>query len=300
MIKVLANDGIELKTKQKLENLGVNVLDTHYDNEKLIGEINNFNVILVRSQTKITKDIIDASLKNQNLKLIIRCGVGIDNIDVQYAEENGINVANTPNASSVSVAELILAHIFALAKFLNQSNVSMRDGKWNKKEYQGIEILNKTLGIIGMGRIGKELSLRAKALGMKVIYYDVLGEADEMYGDFKSFNYVLENSNFLSINISGNKMVIGENEINKMKKDSFLINCSRGKVVDEEALLKALNNGQILGAGLDVFSKEPVENKKLLECKKISLSPHIGASTKEAQEKIGDEVIEIIKNKFNL
>lgn len=300
MIKVLANDSIELKVKEKLEGLGINVLDVHYDNETLKNEIKNFDVILVRSQTKITRDIIDASLENRKLKLIIRCGVGIDNIDVRYAEENGIDVANTPCASSVSVAELALAHIFSLAKFLNQSNVSMREGKWDKKQYKGIEILNKTLGIIGMGRIGKELALRAKALGMQVIYYDILGEVDEMYGNFKSFDYVLENSNFLSINISGNKTVIGENELRKMRKDSFLINCSRGNVVDEKALLQALNNGDILGAGLDVFSKEPIENKELLNCKNISLSPHIGASTKEAQEKIGLEVIDIIKDKFNL
>lgn len=300
MIKVLANDGVESKAKEELERLGIEVLDIHYDNESLKDEIKNFDVILVRSATKIRRDIIDKALENKKLKLIIRCGVGLDNIDANYAREKGIDVFNTPCASSVSVAEMVLAHIFSLAKFLNQSNVTMKQGKWNKKEYVGIEVLNKTIGILGMGRIGKELALRAKALGVNVIYYDILGKVSEMYGEFKEFDYVLKNSNFLSINISGDKVIIGRDEIKKMRKDSFLINCSRGNIIDEGALLDALNNGDILGAGLDVFSNEPTKNTELLNCKNVSLSPHIGASTKEAQEKIGKEIISIVKNKFNL
>jgi D-3-phosphoglycerate dehydrogenase len=151
-----------------------------------------------------------------------------------------------------------------------------------------------------MGKIGKELAIRAKALGMNVIYYDILGKVDEMYGEFKDFGYVLKNSKFLSINISGNKVIVGKDEIKQMKKDSFLINCSRGSVVDEDALLDALESGEILGAGLDVYSSEPVKNKKLLSCKNVSLSPHIGASTKEAQNKIGSEIVSIIRSKFNI
>lgn len=300
MIKILASDGIEAKAKGELEKLGIEVTDVHYDEDTLKNEIKNFDVILVRSATKITKDIIDKALENKKLKLIIRCGVGIDNIDVKYAKENGIDVSNTPCASSVSVAEMVLAHMFSLARFLNQSNITMREDKWNKKEYLGVEVLGKTLGILGMGRIGKELALRGKALGMNIIYYDVLGEVDELYGDFKDFDYILKNSNFLSINVSGNEVIIGKDELKKMRKDSFLINCSRGKTIDEEALIDALNSGEILGAGLDVFSSEPIKNKKLLNCKNLSLSPHIGASTKEAQEKIGEEIVAIIKNKFNL
>lgn len=300
MIRVLANDGIESKAKEELEKLGIEVIDTHYDEESLKHEVKSFHVVLVRSATKIRKDIIDKALESKKLKLIIRCGVGIDNIDVEYAKENGIDVSNTPCASSVSVAEMVLAHMFSLARFLNQSNITMRQDKWNKKEYLGIEILGKTLGILGMGRIGKELALRGKALGMNIVYYDVLGKIDELYGDYKDFNYVLENSNFLSINASGDKIIIGKDELKKMRKDSFLINCSRGKTIDEEALTDALNNGEILGAGLDVFSSEPIKNKKLLNCKNLSLSPHIGASTKEAQEKIGEEIVSIVKNKFNL
>ncbi|MDO4534837.1 MAG: D-2-hydroxyacid dehydrogenase [Clostridium perfringens] len=300
MIRVLANDGIEAKAKDELERLGIEVIDTHYDEKTLKDEIKNFNVILVRSATKIRENIIDRALENKKLKLIIRCGVGIDNIDVKYAKEKGIDVVNTPCASSVSVAEMVLAHMFSLARFLNQSNITMREDKWNKKEYLGVEILGKTLGILGMGRIGKELALRGKALGMNIIYYDILGEVDELYGDFKDFDYVLKNSNFLSINVSGDKIIIGKDELRKMRKDSFLINCSRGKTVDEEALIEALNHKQILGAGLDVFSSEPIKNKELLNCKNLSLSPHVGASTKEAQEKIGEEIISIIKSKFNL
>lgn len=300
MIKVLANDGLDFRYKKQLEDLGVEVLDFHYDNESLKEEIKNFDVILVRSATRVRKDIIDKAIEGKKLKLIIRGGVGIDNIDVDYAKSKGIEVCNTPCASSVSVAEMVLAHIFSLAKLLNQSNVTMRDGAWNKKQYVGIELLNKTLGIIGMGRIGKELALRARALGMNVIYYDILGEVDEMYGEFKDFEYVLENSKFLSINVSGNKVIIGKDEIKKMQEDSFLINCSRGSIVDEEALLYALENEEILGAGLDVFSSEPVKNKKLLSCKNVSLSPHIAASTKEAQDKIGEEIVAIIKDRFNI
>lgn len=300
MVKVLANDGLDFKYKKQLEDLGVEVLDFHYNNESLKEEIKNFDVILVRSATKITKDIIDKAIEGKKLKLIIRGGVGVDNIDVDYAKSKGIKVCNTPCASSVSVAEMVLAHIFSLAKLLNQSNVTMRDGAWNKKQYVGIELLNKTLGILGMGRIGKELALRARALGMNVVYYDILGEIDEMYGEFKDFDYVLENSKFLSINISGSKVIIGKDEFKKMQNDSFLINCSRGSVVDEEALLYALENKEILGAGLDVFSSEPVKNKKLLSCKNVSLSPHIAASTKEAQDKIGEEIVAIIKDKFNI
>lgn len=300
MIKILANDGIKSNVKEELKKLGVEVLDAHYDNETLKEEIKNFDVILVRSATKIRQDIIDKAIEGKRLKLIIRGGVGVDNIDVDYAKANGIEVCNTPCASSVSVAEMVLAHIFSLAKFLNQSNVTMRQGQWNKKEYMGIELLNKTLGIIGMGRIGKEIALRAKALGMNVIYYDVLGEVDEMYGEFKDFDYVLKNSKFLSINISGSKAIIGKNELKKMRKDSFLINCARGSVVDEEALITALKSGEILGAALDVFSNEPVKNEELLNCKNVSLSPHIGAATKEAQDKVGEEIVSIIKNKFNI
>ena len=300
MIKVLANDGLDFRYKKQLEDLGVEVLDFHYDNESLKEEIKNFDVILVRSATRVRKDIIDKAIEGKKLKLIIRGGVGIDNIDVDYAKSKGIEVCNTPCASSVSVAEMVLAHIFSLAKLLNQSNVTMRDGAWNKKQYVGIELLNKTLGIIGMGRIVKELALRARALGMNVIYYDILGEVDEMYEEFKDFEYVLENSKFLSINVSGNKVIIGKDEIKKMQEDSFLINCSRGSIVDEEALLYALENEEILGAGLDVFSSEPVKNKKLLSCKNVSLSPHIAASTKEAQDKIGEEIVAIIKDRFNI
>lgn len=300
MIRVLASDGIESKAKDKLKKLGIEVIDIHYDEDTLKNEIKNFHVILVRSATKIRKDIIDKALEGNKLKLIIRCGVGVDNIDVKYAKENGIEVSNTPCASSVSVAEMVLAHMFSLARFLNQSNITMREDKWNKKEYLGVEILGKTLGILGMGRIGKELALRGKALGMNIIYYDVLGEVDELYGDFKDFDYILKNSNFLSINVSGDKVIIGKDELMKMREDSFLINCSRGKTIDEDALVDALNKGEILGAGLDVFSSEPIKNKKLLACKNLSVSPHIGASTKEAQGKIGEEIVSIIKNKFNL
>lgn len=301
MVKVLASDGIETKALKELEALGIDVIDEHYEISELEEKIKEFDVIVVRSATKVRKNIIDKAIETNNLKLIIRGGVGVDNIDVSYAEEKGIKVCNTPNASSASVAEVALAHMFCLARFLNDSNVTMRAGKWNKKHYVGIELSGKTLGIIGMGRIGRELAVKATALGMNVIYYDALGATSCSQGcTYVSFDEVLDKADFISIHVSGSKPIITENEINKMKDGSFIINCARGNVVDESALLNALNSGKLSGAGLDVFSEEPTRNFTLIDHPRVSVTPHIGAATKEAQERIGDEIVNIIKEHFNL
>lgn len=301
MIKVLISDGIEKSALNELINLGIDVINEHYDVSQLEEKIKDVDVIVVRSATKIRKNIIDKALETNKLKLVIRGGVGVDNIDVDYAEVNGIKVLNTPNASSASVAELALAHMFCLARFLNNSNLTMRNGQWNKNQYVGIELSGKTLGIIGMGRIGKELASKAKSLGMNVIYYDSLGSViqDDSY-KLVSFDDVLKESDFISIHVSGNKPIITKNELIKMKKSAFLINCARGNVVDEDELLKALEDGILGGAGLDVYSQEPTKNLKLINNPKVSVTPHIGASTKEAQERIGDEIVSIIKGYFNI
>ncbi|NGT51835.1 3-phosphoglycerate dehydrogenase [Clostridium perfringens] len=299
MLRILLNDGLDKKAISNLELLGFDVDTNHYDIEDLKEKIKEVDCIVIRSATKIRRELIDEAIKGGNLKLIIRGGVGVDNIDVQYAEQNGIKVRNTPNASSSSVAEIILAHMFSLARFLNQSNITMKAGLWKKKDYVGIELEGKTLGIIGMGRIGSELAKKCTALGMKIIYFDLMDikNIDNNYRKVE-FDELLRKSDFISINISGTKSIIGSEELKKVKKGAFIINTSRGKALDEEAIITSLNDGTLGGVGLDVFLEEPSKNLELIKHPKVSLTPHIGASTKEAQMKIGEEVIEIIKEEM--
>ena len=299
MLRILLNDGLDKKAISNLELLGFDVDTNHYDIEDLKEKIKKIDCIVIRSATKIRRELIDEAIKGGNLKLIIRGGVGLDNIDVQYAEQNGIKVRNTPNASSSSVAEIILAHMFSLARFLNQSNITMKAGLWKKKDYVGVELEGKTLGIIGMGRIGAELAKKCTALGMKIIYFDLIDikNIDNNYRKVE-FDELLRKSDFISINISGTKSIIGSEELKKVKKGAFIINTSRGKALDEEAIIPSLNDGSLGGVGLDVFLEEPSKNLELIKHPKVSLTPHIGASTKEAQMKIGEEVIEIIKEEM--
>ncbi|EOU1840846.1 3-phosphoglycerate dehydrogenase [Clostridium perfringens] len=299
MLRILLNDGLDKKAISNLEILGCDVDTNHYDIEDLKEKIKEVDCIVIRSATKIRRELIDEAIKGGNLKLIIRGGVGLDNIDVKYAEQNGIKVRNTPNASSSSVAEIILAHMFSLARFLNQSNITMKDGLWKKKEYVGVELEGKTLGIIGMGRIGSELAKKCTALGMKIIYFDLMDikNIDNNYRKVE-FDELLRESDFISINISGTKSIIGSEELKKVKKGAFIINTSRGKALDEEAIITSLNDGTLGGVGLDVFLEEPSKNLELINHPKVSLTPHIGASTKEAQMKIGEEVINIIKEEI--
>ncbi|MGU8120893.1 D-2-hydroxyacid dehydrogenase [Clostridium perfringens] len=299
MLRILLNDGLDKKAISNLEFLGFDVDTNHYDIEDLKEKIKEVDCIVIRSATKITRELIDEAIKGGNLKLIIRGGVGLDNIDVQYAEQNGIKVRNTPNASSSSVAEIILAHMFSLARFLNQSNITMKAGFWKKKEYVGVELEGKTLGIIGMGRIGSELAKKCISLGMKIIYFDLMDikNIDNNYRKVE-FDELLRESDFISINISGTKSIIGSEELKKVKKGVFIINTSRGKALDEDAIITSLNDGTLGGVGLDVFLEEPSKNLELIKHPKVSLTPHIGASTKEAQMKIGEEVINIIKEEM--
>ena len=299
MLRILLNDGLDKKAISNLEFLGFDVDTNHYDIEDLKEKIKKVDCIVIRSATKIRRELIDEAIKGGKLKLIIRGGVGVDNIDVQYAEQNGIKVRNTPNASSSSVAEIILAHMFSLARFLNQSNITTKAGLWKKKDYVGVELEGKTLGIIGMGRIGSELAKKCTALGMKIIYFDLMDikNIDNNYRKVE-FDELLRESDFISINISGTKSIIGSEELKKVKKGVFIINTSRGKALDEEAIITSLNDGTLGGVGLDVFLEEPSKNLELINHPKVSLTPHIGASTKEAQMKIGEEVINIIKEEM--
>ena len=301
MIRVLVTDGMEKGAIEELKNKGFEVVEKFYEPELLGDELKNFDVIVVRSATKVRKPIIDKVVEGK-LKLIIRGGVGVDNIDVAYAEEKGIKVTNTPNASSASVAELALAHMFAVSRFVNISNVAMRKGKWDKKKYTGIEICGKTLGLIGFGRISKELAKKASALGMTVIYTDITGKAKD-FDEYEYFelNGVLKKSDYVSLHIpfvKASGATIGKDQIAMMKDGAFLINCARGGVVDEAALVEALDNGKLAGAGVDVFVEEPTKNEALVNNPKVSVSPHIGAATKEAQTRIGNEIVEIITTFF--
>lgn len=314
MIKILANDGISSNGIEKLESNGFIVLtDTvaQLDLVKYINE-NKISVLLVRSATKARKDLIDSC---PTLKVIGRGGVGMDNIDVEYAKEKGIKIINTPAASSNSVAELVFAHLFGLVRFLHSSNRQMpMEGDTNFKELKksfssGKELAGKTLGIIGFGRIGQEVAKKAIGLGMNIIVHDkFIQDADVTLnffnGDKKTFNIesqslekVLKGSDFITVHVPkiDNKAIIGANEIGLMKTGAGIINTSRGGVIDETALMFALDKEKLAYAALDVFENEPNPSMHLLMHNALSLTPHIGAATKEAQQRIGDELaIQII------
>jgi len=302
MIRILAADGMEASAIKVLEESGFEVVNEHYELPELMEKIKEFDVVVVRSATKIREPLIDEALKTGRLKLVIRGGVGVDNIDVKYAEEKGISVRNTPNASSASVAELAIGHMFNIARHIHSANVTMRDGKWNKKHYEGIELSGKTLGLIGFGRIAKEVAKRADALGMKVIYTNRSGHKPEN----DPFRYVTmeelyKEADFISLHmpkLADKPYLIGKEEIEKMKDGVYLVNTARGGLIDEEALCDALDGGKVTAAAIDVFKEEPTKNERIYTHEKISLTPHTGASTVEAQLRIGEEIISIIKTFF--
>lgn len=302
MSRILITDGIEKSAAEELKSLGHDIVERFYTPDELKEQVKDFDAVIVRSATKITKQIIDGALETKRLKVVIRGGVGVDNIDVPYAEANGITVANTPNASSLAVAELAIGHMFALAKYIYISNVSMRNGKWDKKNYEGVELSGKTLGLIGFGRIAQETAKIAKAIGMKVMYNTRSGKKDGFDGfEFVTLEKILKNSDFISLHIPYDKekgTLIGAKEFEMMKDGVYIVNCARGGVVSEEALLAALDSGKVSAAALDVFAEEPTKHEKLYTHSKVSLTPHIGASTIEAQEKIGKEIVEIIKKQL--
>lgn len=300
MIKVLASDGMESSAVEKLRELGYEVTEQFYEPDDLKDAVKDYNVLVVRSATKVREPIIDAALETGNLKLVIRAGVGTDNIDVDYARGKGIAVANTPNASSASVAELAIGHMFTIARHLHTANISMREGKWEKKKLEGTDLGGKTLGLIGMGRIGRCTADRAAALGMTVIYTNKSGHKPE--NDpyrYVSLDELLATADFISLHMpKADKPVIGASEIAKMKDGVYIVNTARGALIDEAALLDGLDSGKIAAAALDVFAEEPTKNEALYTHPKISLSPHIGASTIEAQQRIGEEIITLITDHF--
>lgn len=311
-MKVLANDGISKSGKEALEQAGFEVITTTVAQEQLANYINQhqIRVILVRSATTVRQDLIDAC---PSIKVIGRGGVGMDNIDVEYARQKGIHVINTPASSSQSVAELVFAHLFTGVRFLHDANRNMPlegDTRFNalKKNYaNGVELRGKTLGIIGFGRIGIEVAKIALGVGMKVIASDkFVGKAEvkvEFYnGQFinveietEPMKDLLQHADFITLHVPAqNEYVIGEKQFELMKNGVGIINAARGGVIDEVALVKALDSGKVAFAGLDTFMDEPTPAVQVLMNPKISLTPHIGAATNEAQDRIGTELAEQI------
>ena len=302
MRRILITDGMDKNAVAELKKSGYDVVEKFYADEELGTALKDFDAVVIRSATKVREKHIKTALETGKLKLVIRGGVGIDNIDAKFAEQNGVSVMNTPGASAPSVAELALTHMFALARFIPDAKTTMCEGKWEKKIYNGTEISGKTLGIVGMGRIGMELATRARGLGMDVLYFDVRPAVDapSIYKKV-SMDELLANSDFISLHIplaKGSAAVIGATELGKMKKTAYIINCARGGVVDENALIAALDSGKIAGAGIDVYCEEPTNNINLVRHARVSVTPHIGAQTIEAQERVGAEVIQILKKFF--
>lgn len=297
-MKILANDGLDNKAIDIFKENKFEIDTNHYEIEDLKNIIRDYDVLIVRSATYVNKDLIDAA-KGGKLRLIIRAGVGLDNIDVKYATANDITVKNTPNSSSNSVAELVLGHMFGLARHITLANLTMREGQWNKTQYTGIELSGKTLGIIGFGRIGKALARKANALGMDVIFYDAYISEDLKF-PYKPLNELLQIADFITVHVTAlEKPLIGQEEIDLMKDGVIIINAARGGVIDENALLNGLNNNKVAGAGIDVFMDEPTPNTKLINHPRVSATPHIGAATFEAQGRIGEEVVEIVIDFYN-
>ena len=317
MVKILVNDGIHPDGKTILEGAGYQVDTNKIAQDDLPAKLPEYDVIVVRSATKVRQALIDQC---PNLKIIARGGVGLDNIDVTYAKEKGIQVINTPAASSLAVAELAFAHMFTLARSLHDANRQMpskgdTEFKKLKKAYaKGMQLRGKTLGVIGFGRIGQETARIGLALGMKVMPVDLMIDKAnidiELYsGDNSKFSVTLDtvpmeemlaNSDFISLHVPfTGKPILGKAAFDQMKDGMILVNAARGGTVDEEALLAALESGKVAAAGLDVFENEPTPRRELLEHTRVSVTPHIGASTLEAQRNIGLELADKIMGHFS-
>jgi D-3-phosphoglycerate dehydrogenase len=296
--KVLASDPLDASAVKAMRDAGL-VVDEKTDltPEALLREIAAYDAIVVRSATKVKAEVIDAGTR---LKLIVRAGVGLDNVDAVHAKKKNVAVRNTPGASSNSVAELALGHMLSIARHIGRGTASMKAGKWEKKQLEGVELAGKTLGVIGIGRIGQLLAQKAHALGMTVVCFDAFLTASPIpsVARFVSLDELLAASDFLSLHIPYDATkgpTLGEREFAKMKQGVRIVHCARGGVVDEAVLLRALESGEVAGAALDVFATEPpAAGDPLVGAVNVSLTPHIGAATAEAQERVGDEAAKIV------
>jgi D-3-phosphoglycerate dehydrogenase len=285
---------------------GIKRLSSYFDvtylpkitSQELLDKIHDYDVVVVRGRTKITKDVIT---KGENLKVIGRAGIGLDNIDVKYAESKGIKVFNTPESSTNAVAELTIGLMIDLARGISRGDFGMKQGNWLKDELMGFELRGKTLGIIGMGRIGTQVARLAKAFGMKILVHDIVELNEDILNEVRaksvSLDELLSSSDFVSLHVTltdETYHMIDEKKLSKMKREAYLINTARGPVVDEKALLNALKNGSIKGAALDVFEVEPPVSSELVKLHNVIATPHIGAQTKEAQELAATLLVEKI------
>ncbi len=298
-MKVLICDATDPEALKTIEEAGIEVVNKpDITPEDLLVEIADYPCMVVRSRTKVTRDVLDAG---KNLKAVVRAGVGLDNIDVAYAKEKGVQVLNTPTASTQSVAELTIAYLMALARSIPQMTASMKAGKWEKKSFLGSEVSGKTLGLIGSGRIGSAVAQKAAALGMDVVAYDpyiselpgaALVELDEL----------LQQADYISLHVPHTEEthnILGAEAFSKVKPGVRIINCARGGTIDEDALYDAIQSGRVAGAALDVFAEEPLTDPKLFSLDQVIGSPHIGAGTAEAKARVGqvaaEKVIEALK-----
>ena len=295
-MKVIITDPLAKEGVQILKDAGLEVVEkSGLSPEDLIKEIPAYDAIVVRSATKVTRPVIEAGT---NLKVIGRAGVGLDNVDREAAKEKGIAVLNTPAATSISVAELALGWMLAAARHLVTATVTLRDGKWAKKQLKGTELYGKTLGIVGSGRIGSELGKRAIAMGMNVLVLDPYIK-ECMYGQLCKLEELLPKADYISLHLphtDETHHLIGKKEFEQMKDGVILINCSRGGIVDEEALYEACKSGKVAVAAVDVFEKEPLEDYRLFSLPNVIGSPHIGAQAKEGQFRAGTQIAEKVRD----
>jgi D-3-phosphoglycerate dehydrogenase len=295
-MKVLVSDPLAKEGIEILKKSGIEVVEkTGLPPEELVKAIPEFDGIIVRSATKVTKDVIEAG---KNLKVIGRAGVGLDNVDRDAAKAKNIKVVNTPAATSISVAELALGMMFGAARRLPQADASTKAGKWEKKKFKGFELYGKTLGIIGIGRIGTELAKRAKALGMKVLAYDPYVKTSEN-AQVVDFDKLLAQSDYISLHIPKTPEtthILNKAAFDKMKDGVVIINCARGGVVDENALFEAINAGKVRTAAMDVYEAEPAKEHKLFGLEGVIVTPHIGAQTAEGQARAGIQIAELVRD----
>ena len=296
-MKILVCDTLDSNVLKELELLGecVDISSSESKKQDLISQISEAEIVVIRSSTQLTKEIIE---KGDNLKIIARCGVGVDNIDIEYAKSQNIKVTNSPSANLISVVELTIALIINAARKINLSENHLKEGKWNRKEFIGIELSGKQLGIIGFGKAGRLVSERMKSFGMSVAFYDPYVQGWDGPEKNLELDELLSSSDVISIHViktEETRNLISKEKLDLLKKSAILINTSRGGVVDEDYIIEMLRSKQLFGAGLDVYSQEPPKNIKNFADINLITTPHIGASTREAQVRAGLETVENIK-----
>jgi D-3-phosphoglycerate dehydrogenase len=298
--KILITDKLHEKAVEEVRKFAEVDLDYGCKRDVLMEKISDYDALIVRSGTKVTREIIEKS----NLKVIGRAGAGLDNIDVKAANEKGIEIVNSPESATHSVSELVFGSLLCLVRNILKGDRSLREGKWERAKFIGNELRGKTLGIIGFGNIGRDVAVKAKAFGMKLLTYDPLiteDVAEKFNAKMVDLNFLLENSDVITVHvplIPETRNLLDAKRISKMKSSAIIVNMARGGVIDENALFNALKEEKIKGAALDVFEKEPPENSPLLTLNNVVLTPHLGASTYEAQEEAGLVVVKKIKKFF--